>query len=158
MKLLRTIRFDASDERVFERAAAPEEWAVVGTFAFADAEPDRLTGKALQAFRNGFLGLASFGWSTFVAVATIGEDEREAAIRALGRHLLERYGAPDEQTAMEAARGEIEAASSLCEPPPGTVLAIERRFEEPGIVERFRIVKPQDDQHARIWAIVEDGE
>ena len=35
-KFLRTIRFDASDDRVFARAAAAGEWAVSGAFAFAE--------------------------------------------------------------------------------------------------------------------------
>ena len=37
MKFLRTIRFDMSDDAVFERAAPPEEWAVSGAFAFSSA-------------------------------------------------------------------------------------------------------------------------
>src|SRR5262249_15189795 len=57
MKLLKTIRFDASDERVFDLAAAPDEWAVSGALAFAGAAPNSLTGKSRQAFANGFLGL-----------------------------------------------------------------------------------------------------
>ena len=63
-----TIRFDASDCQVFERAAEPKEWAVSGAFAFADADPSTLTAKRRQSFSNGFLGTASFGWSTLVCV------------------------------------------------------------------------------------------
>ena len=36
MRLARTLRFDESDERVFERAAEPDEWAVSGAFEFSD--------------------------------------------------------------------------------------------------------------------------
>jgi hypothetical protein len=54
MKLLKTIRFDASDERVFELAAMPEEWAVSGAFAFAGLGADAIAGKTRQAFANGF--------------------------------------------------------------------------------------------------------
>ncbi|MGI9386569.1 MAG: DUF6505 family protein, partial [Methyloligellaceae bacterium] len=39
MKFLRTIRFDESDDHVFDRAAAPDEWAVSGAFAFAEIDP-----------------------------------------------------------------------------------------------------------------------
>ncbi|MEK9971791.1 MAG: DUF6505 family protein, partial [Ferrovibrio sp.] len=55
MKLLRTIRFDESDARVFPDAADPGEWAVPGTFVFADADPETLSRQERQAFANGFL-------------------------------------------------------------------------------------------------------
>jgi hypothetical protein len=54
IKLLKTIRFDASDERVYELAAAPEEWAVSGAFAFASLAAEAVAGKTRQAFSNGF--------------------------------------------------------------------------------------------------------
>jgi hypothetical protein len=59
VKLLRTIRLDAVDLFVFEKAAAPGEWAVSGAFAFARDEPAKLHGKARSAVRASFLGLAS---------------------------------------------------------------------------------------------------
>ena len=68
MKLLRTIRLDPSDTFVFERAADPGEWAVSGAFMFADADPETLDGKPRAAFRSGFLGVPSFGWSTLVQI------------------------------------------------------------------------------------------
>ena len=58
MKLLRTIRLDASDSFVYEKTAEPE-WAVSGAFAFARDEPAKLHGKARSAVRASFLGLAS---------------------------------------------------------------------------------------------------
>ena len=68
MKLLRTIRLDASDSFVFERAAEPGEWAVSGAFAFAHCDQAQLQGKARAAFRAGFLGLGSLGRSTLVQI------------------------------------------------------------------------------------------
>ena len=68
MKLLRTIRLDPSDTFVFERAAEPGEWAVSGAFAFWNTDPAKLEGKSRAAFRSGFLGVASFGWSTLVQI------------------------------------------------------------------------------------------
>ena len=47
MKLLRTIRLDPSDTFVFDKAAEPGEWAVPGAFAFLDADPPALQGKAM---------------------------------------------------------------------------------------------------------------
>ncbi|MEL7153848.1 MAG: DUF6505 family protein, partial [Pseudomonadota bacterium] len=75
MKLARTIRFDESDDNVFERTAQPDEWAVSGAFEFSNWSQDDLTGKARQAFSNGWLGLETFGRSTFVAVSEITDAE-----------------------------------------------------------------------------------
>jgi Family of unknown function (DUF6505) len=157
MRLPRTIRFDASDEQVFERAAAADEWAVSGGFAFAEADPASLCGKRGQAFRSGFLGTASFGWSTLVAVATISEAEYQGVIEALARHLVACYGAPSLAAAAPAARAEVEFAASLCRHKLNTLIAVERELGPDGIVERFRTIAPRArPDHARIWAIVED--
>ena len=159
MRFPRTIRLDASDEHVFERAAAPEEWAVSGAFAFADTPPEALRGKAAQAFARGFLGTQSFGWSTLVAVAEIKPAELEAVIDALAQHFVDRYGAPSVAAARPAAEAEAAFASSLCEHRLNTLLAVERTFGLDGIVERFRTIEPlRSGSHARIWSIVPDGD
>jgi hypothetical protein len=159
LRFPRTIRFDASDEHVFEAAAAADEWAVSGAFAFADADPASLAGKARQAFASGFLGTASFGWSTFVAVAEITEVQLEAVIDALAGHFVERYGAPSPEAARAAARAEAEFAASLCAHPINTLLAVERAFGKGGVVERFRTIMPERAPgHAKIWTIVPDAE
>ena len=157
MRFPRTIRLDASVERVFEHAAAPDEWAVSGAFAFADLAPEDLRGKTAQAFARGFLGTRSFGWSTLVAVATISEAEYQGVIEALARHLVACYGAPSLAAAAPAARAEVEFAVSLCRHPLNTLIAVERELGPDGIVERFRTIAPlAPPDHARIWAIVED--
>jgi hypothetical protein len=159
LRFPRTIRFDASDEGVFEPAAAAGEWAVSGAFAFADADPAGLAGKAKQAFASGFLGTTSFGWSTFVAVAEITPEQFEAVVEALARHFVERYGAPSPRAARPAARAEAEFAASLCAHPINTLLAVERAFGPDGIVERFRTIKPdRAPGHTRIWTIDPDAE
>src|ERR1041384_5530991 len=113
VKLLRTIRLDPSDTYVFDRAAEPGEWAVSGAFMFADAEPGALDGKPRAAFRSGFLGVASLGWSTVVQIVEASEDERAALVEALARHLVERLGAPDLAAARTAAEEEVAFAASL---------------------------------------------
>ena len=85
MKLLRTIRLDPSDTFVFERAAEPGEWAVSGAFVFSDDDPATLEGKARSAFRGGFLGVASLGWSTLVQIVEASEEDRLAAIDTLAQ-------------------------------------------------------------------------
>jgi hypothetical protein len=94
MKLLRTIRLDPSDTFVFEQAAEPGEWAVTGAFMFADADPVTLEGKARAAFRSGFLGVASLGWSTLVQIVEASEDDRLGAIGALAKQLVAHCARP----------------------------------------------------------------
>jgi hypothetical protein len=146
--LPRTIRLDPSDTLVFERAAEPGEWAVPGGFAFWDEAPEAMPGKRRQAFRAGFLGLASFGWSTLVEVAEADAAAREAAVAALARHLVEAYGAPDEAAARPAAEEEIAFAESLCDGhPPGTALALSRSLEDGRVRERFRTLHRRETPH-----------
>lgn len=137
--LPRTIRLDASDTLIYARPAEPGEWAVAGSFCFWDDEPASLDGKRRQAFRGGFLGLGSFGWSTLVEIAEANEDALDQARNALAAHLRAEYGAPDEDAALAAAREEIEFARALCDHPPGTVLAMTRRHDADGAIrEQFR--------------------
>jgi hypothetical protein len=154
-KLLRAIRLDASDERVFARAAEPGEWAVPGGFAFAEGDPERLDGKARQAFRNGFLGLTSFGHATLVVVASAGDGDRRAARDLLARHFLEAWGAPDVLAAVDAAERELADAAELAESHPiNTVIAVDRRAGEGGVVERFTVVPPRREApHAKVFAV-----
>lgn len=163
MKLPRTIRLDPSDRFVFDVAAEPGEWAVSGAFLFADADPEALTGKARVALRSGFLGVTSFGWSTLVTVTEASEDERAAAEEALARHFVARLGAPDLDTARQAAREELAFAASLCDHPINTLLTVHRAHEGEGLVERFRTLHAREPipgadrlhAHARAFTIEE---
>jgi uncharacterized protein DUF6505 len=144
MKLLRTIRLDPSDTFVFETAAEPGEWAVTGTFCFADGDPEKLEGKARVAFRSGFLGVASLGWSTLVQVVEASEADRLAAIDALAKHLVARFGAPTLADAIAAAAEEFEFTASLCDHPRDTLIALHRTHEDGEIRETFRTLRPKD--------------
>ncbi len=138
MKLLRTIRLDPSDTFVFERAADPGEWAVSGAFMFAHADPDALDGKSRAAFRGGFLGVASLGWSTLVQIVEASEADRDALVETLGRQFYERLGAPDLAEARAAAEEEVAFAASLCDHPRDTLIAVRRTFEDGAMREAFR--------------------
>ena len=142
MKLLRTVRVDQSDIQLFPEAADPGEWAVPGSFMFADADWEKPSRQERQAFAHGFLGLDSFGWSTLVTVAAIERKDYEAAIDSLARHLQQDYGAQDFATARAAAKEEVDYAASLCGHPVDTLLALERVIEGDAIREQFRIVSP----------------
>jgi len=160
MKLLRTIRFDASDERVFELAADPEEWAVSGAFAFAQFSPAEITGKAKQAFANGFLGVASFGRSTFATVAEATPPDLEGIEQALARHFVAAYAAPSLEAALPAAKEEAAFAADLArEALINTVFTVRRTWGPDGrIKEEFRTIRPPTGapQHARIWTVTDD--
>jgi hypothetical protein len=160
VKLLRTIRLDASDTFVFERAAEPGEWAVSGGFVFVDADPGQLAGKARAAFRGGFLGVDSLGWSTLVQIVEASEEDRAAVVDALARRLVERFGAPDLGVARPAAEEEVAFAASLTDHPPDTLIAVHRMREDGAIRETFRSLRPrQGEKPLRAFAFMEvDGE
>ena len=144
MKLLRTIRLDPSDTFVFDPAAEPGEWAVTGAFMFADDDPDKVDGRARAAFRSGFLGVTSLGWSTLVQVVEASDADRLAAIDALAKHLVAQFGAPTLVDAVAAAREEFEFTASLCDHPRDTLIALHRAHEDGEIRETFRTLRPKD--------------
>lgn len=158
MKLLRTLRFDDSDTRVFERAAEEGEWAVPGGFAFADDTAETLVGKRRQAFANGFLGLGDFGRSTFVAVASADTEQRAAAVDALAAHFAERYGAPSVEEARPAAEAELAFAAELAADfAVGTVLAVNRELTDDGVRESFRRVASDEPGAAQsLWSMFDE--
>jgi hypothetical protein len=144
MKLLRTIRLDPSDTFVFEQAAEPGEWAVTGTFVFVTEDPTKLEGKARTAFRSGFLGVASLGWSTLVQIVEASDHDRLAAIDTLAKRLVAQFGAPGIEAAVAAAAEEFEFAASLCDHPVDTLVAMHRSHDGGDIRERFRTLRPKD--------------
>lgn len=146
MKLLRTIRLDPSDTFVFERAAEPGEWAVSGAFMFWDGDPAAMEGKRRAAFRSGFLGVQSLGWSTLVQVVEASDDDRLAAIDELAKHLVADFGAPSISEAVAAAEEEFAFAASLCDHPPDILIAVHRTVENGEIREAFRTLRPRGER------------
>jgi len=158
MKLARTIRFDPSDLNVFPAAAEEGEWALVGTFCFADVTPDALNGKLRQAFSNGFLGVESFGFSTLISVVSAREGDVETLTEQVATAFVERLGAPDMAVARAAAAEEIGFMAELCaQHKSGTLLTIQRELGDNGISERFRsLSKPDSCAEQKIWTVVEE--
>jgi hypothetical protein len=137
-RLLRCLRLDPSDTFVFPRAAEPGEWAVPGSVMFWGADVSELLPKERAAFRAGFLGVKTLGFSTLVEVAEIPEGDVEGLIETFAEELLAKAGAPDRAAALAAARDELAFAQSLCDHPVGTAIAMHRTFEDGGIREQFR--------------------
>lgn len=143
MKLARAIHFDDSDRRVFHSPARTGEWCIAGGFEFSNWSEADLTGKARQAFANGWLGVETFGRVTFVAVTPIEATERDALTEALAGHFMDVYGAPSRQEALAVAHEEIAHMVELCEDhDPNTLLTIARELTESGVREGYRFVQP----------------
>jgi len=143
VKLLRTIRLDPSDNFVFDKAAEPGEWAVSGAFRFWTSDPTALEGKARSAFRGGFLGVQSFGWSTLVQIVEASDVDRATLVDLLARQLMRHCGAPDMASARAAAEEEVDFAASLCDHAADTLVAVHRTCEDGEIHEAFRTLQPR---------------
>ena len=160
MKVLRTIRFDASDDHVFVNPAGPDEIAVSGAFAFAGIGPEDIRGKTRQAFANGFLSLPGLGRATFVTVGEASQDEIDVAVDALARLFVEDFGAPSDEAAMQAAMDELSYAFELAAGKPiNTLLTVHRTLDDNGdIREEYREISPpgQERPHTRVWDVTDD--
>jgi hypothetical protein len=141
VKLLKTIRADSSDTFIFHQAALPDEWAVSGAFMFANLDHATSNGKTRAAFRGGFLGIESFGWSTLAQIVEVNVEQRAAAVELLALRLVERCGAPGLHLARRAAEEEIAFAASLCDHPAGMLIAVSRRYENAATHESFRTLQ-----------------
>ena len=160
MKLLRTIRLDASDTFIFESAAEPGEWAVSGAFAFWNRDAASLEGKARSAFRSGFLGVSTLGWSTLVQIVAANDEDRREVVDTLARQLVSKFGAPTIDRALAAAEEEVAFAESLCSQPQDTLVAVHRAFEDGAVKESFRTLRPRSGpKPARAFSFFEvEGE
>jgi hypothetical protein len=148
-KLLRAIRLDASDTYVYERAAAAGEWVVSGAFMFWDRDLHALEGRAKQAFRAGFLGLSTFGWSTLAVVVDANNEERAQAVASLADYLQSHHNAPTYEAACAAAEDEIAFSESLAAHADQTLVAVHRTINADGeISEQFRTFHSADAKQA----------
>ncbi|MGH1576280.1 DUF6505 family protein [Planktotalea sp.] len=145
MMLARAIHFDESDMNIFHAPARTGEWCISGGFEFSNWGEGDLSGKARQAFANGWLGCETFGRVSVVAVTQIEPAEMEALIVALAQHFVDMYGAPSLDAAMGVARDEVMHMVDICEgQAANTLLLVSRELTEAGVKESYRIVEPRD--------------
>jgi hypothetical protein len=159
MHFPRIVRLDDSDSRVYENLAIPGEWAVPGSFVFQDVDLDSLSGKRLQAFRHGFLGTRSFGWSTLVMIDSISDEEHQAMIKGLVSRLMEQSTAPNWKATLATVQEEVDFAASICNHEIHTLLSLERNIEAGSFVENFRVVRrPNTIEHSTVilWTAEDD--
>lgn len=145
--LARAIHFDESDQRIFHSPARTGEWCISGGFEFSNWEEGDLTGKARQAFANGWLGCETFGRVSCVAVTKIEENEFVALADILAQHFVDIYGAPDIETARPVALEELGQMADLCaEQAANALLTVSRELTQAGVREAYRIVEaPEAD-------------
>ncbi len=142
MKLARAIHFDESDTLVFHTPARTGEWAISGGFEFSNWSEADLTGKARQAFANGWLGLETFGRVTFVAVTQIEAAEYEALADALAQHFVRIYGAPTFEDGHKVALEELGHMAEMCDAQDAnTIFTVARELTDAGVNESYRIIE-----------------
>ncbi len=145
MNLARAIHFDESDTLVFHSPARTGEWAISGGFEFSNWGAGDLSGKARQAFANGWFGLETFGRVTFVAVTKIEPDEMEVLAAHLAQHFVDIYGAPSIEAALPVANDELAHMVELCAGhAPNTLLTVARELGESGVAEAYRVIEAPD--------------
>jgi hypothetical protein len=156
VKLLRTIALDPSDTFVFDVTAEPGDWAVSGAFRFCDRDPAGLTGKDRSAFRGGFLGVQSWGWSTLAQIVHATEGDRRRLVELLAAQLVDRFGAPDLATARIAAEEEVAFVESLCTHSVSTLIAVHRSARHGEVRESFRRLQLRERSgHSRAFSFME---
>ncbi|MBM1555902.1 hypothetical protein JQV19_04500 [Sulfitobacter mediterraneus] len=144
MQLARAIHFDESDTRVYANAARTGEWCISGGFEFSDWSEADLSGKARQAFANGWFGLETSGRVTFVAVTQVEAAEIETLTDLLAQHFVTYYGAPDAAAARPVAAEEIRQMLELCDDhDANTLLTVARELTPSGVREAYRVIEPQ---------------
>jgi len=144
MKLARAIHFDESDQRVFANPARTGEWCISGGFEFSNWTEGDLTGKAWQAFANGWFGLETGGRVTFVAVTEIEPAELDTLAQLLAQHFVTYYGAPSPEAAKPVADEELAQMIELCEDHgANTLLTVARELSEAGVREAYRVIENQ---------------
>ena len=145
MKLARAIHFDDSDTRVFHSPARTGEWCISGGFEFSNWSEGDLVGKAKQAFTNGWMGVETFGRTSFVAVTQVEQNEIDALAHALAGHFVSIYGAPSQEAALPVAHEELRQMLELCEDfAPNTLLTVTRELTDAGVRESYGMIEPQD--------------
>ena len=93
-------------------------------------DPATLEGKARAAFRGGFLGVASLGWSTLVQIVEASDADRAGLVDMLAQQLVARLRRA-RRWPMRAPRRKRRStfAASLCSQPPDTLIAVHRTFD-----------------------------
>ena len=78
-------------------------------------------------------------------------------LQILAAHLTDQYTAPNLEAATDAAKQEIDDMATLCNHPPGTLLAIERTIDGQNITEKTRVISSSEEHtKPQVWTAIED--
>ena len=137
-------------------ASEPGEWAVSGAFRFCDRDPAKLQGQQRAAFRGGFLGVQSWGWSTLAQIVPAKEEDYRKLVELLATQLVERFGAPDMTAARIAAEDEVAFVQSLCTHPISSLIAVHRVEDGGDVRKSFRRLQLREGQrHGKAFSFME---
>jgi hypothetical protein len=93
---------------------------------------------------------------TLVQIVEANDEERRAVVDLLAAQLVARFGAPDLAAARFAAEEETDFAASLCDHPPGVLVAVTRSHESGTIRELFRTLRRREGTgHTRAFEFLE---
>lgn len=115
-KLLRAVRLDDSDERIFQSCGAAREGEPLVTGGFATCEFDTAPRCDPPCFcQSSFLAIGSKNRCTVAEVEEVSEEEAEERADALAWHFVKAWGAPSWEIARAAAGDEIRHTADVCE-------------------------------------------
>ena len=159
MKFAKTIRFDKSDLNIFPVVADEGELAIVGTFSFFNLDEENLKGQMKQAFSNGFLGVPSYGYSTFISLTDVEEQDLKKLKDNLSDCFVKKYNAPSLEHAYKAADDEVNLMLDLCSShDKGSLISISREMTSDGIKENFRhLPKAESCAEQNIWTFEDES-
>src|SRR4029450_4466643 len=141
MKLLKSVRLDDSDERIFAAeggAAGDGEWMVSGGYAVCGlTEGHRIP--QCHCLTT-FVAVGSCRRSTIAEVAEIDAASYERLTEALARHFVETLGAPSLAAARAAAEDEMRYTADLAAGFPDDVwITVRREVTADGLSERYSV-------------------
>jgi len=115
-KLLRAVRLDDSDERVFRAvgAARDGEWVVSGGYAVCDFARAPRCDPPCHC-QSSFVALASRARCSIAEVVEVPDSAIEEQVEALAWFLLKGWGAPTWEAARAVAEEEIRHTAGVCE-------------------------------------------
>jgi len=115
-KLLRAVRLDDSDDRIFRAcgAARDGEWVVTGGYAVCDFDAAPRCNPPCHC-DSSFVAISTRMRCSIAEVVEASEADLESLADALAWHLVKDWGAPSWDAAKQVADEEIRHTADVCE-------------------------------------------
>lgn len=132
-KLLRAVRLDDTDARVFRECGAANEgeFVTTGGFAVCDFSAAPRCDPRCHC-ESSFLAVGSRARCSIAEVAEVSEAELEAQVDALAWHLVRAWNAPSWEAARSLAEEEVRHTAEVCETLSPEVWITVKRERAPG--------------------------